>query len=80
MLLLFNDVFLLEFIKFVLYCFLTGECDASYFCASKASTSTPTDGVTGNVCPTGNFCPNGTATPIPCADGEATCDLHSVVI
>ena len=50
--------------------FYTGDCMDGYFCTLGASTATPTDGSTGNVCPEGHYCVNGTSTPTPCADGK----------
>ena len=35
----------------------TGNCTAGYYCTSGASSPTPVDGVTGNVCPAGSYCP-----------------------
>lgn len=49
----------------------TGPCNAGYVCYGGASTSSPTDGVTGSVCPAGGYCQLGTVTyylfvDIPC--------------
>ena len=41
-----------------------------YYCTLGAETSTPTDGVTGDVCPAGYYCPTSTAVQIACADGK----------
>lgn len=30
---------------------------------------TPTDGVTGDICPLGHFCPMGSTSPVLCPDG-----------
>jgi hypothetical protein len=35
----------------------------------KAEVATPTDGLTGNVCPAGSYCPEGTISPIKCPIG-----------
>lgn len=48
----------------------TGDCSAGYYCTAQANTSTPTDGVTGDVCPVGHYCPTGSTAPIPCEDGK----------
>ena len=48
---------------------VTDNCTEGYYCESAASVATPTDGVTGDICPTGHYCPTGTTLPIPCADG-----------
>ncbi|CDJ49290.1 Cast multi-domain protein, related [Eimeria brunetti] len=37
----------------------TGLCAEGYYCAGGSTTPTPTDNVTGNVCPAGHFCPEG---------------------
>ncbi|EDV28435.1 uncharacterized protein TRIADDRAFT_51343 [Trichoplax adhaerens] len=47
----------------------TGKCDAGYVCYRGATTSTPTDGVTGEICPTGGYCITGTGSPLPCPPG-----------
>jgi hypothetical protein len=39
-----------------------GPCSAGYYCLSGASTPTPTDGTTGNVCPQGKYCLEGSFT------------------
>nr|XP_006821767.1 PREDICTED: uncharacterized protein LOC100369099 [Saccoglossus kowalevskii] len=49
-----------------------GNCSAGYFCSGSASTSTPTDGTTGNVCPIGHYCPAGSSQPLPCEPGTYT--------
>ena len=38
----------------------TGKCSPGYECEGRANTSTPTDGVTGQICPQGLFCEEGT--------------------
>lgn len=48
---------------------VTGLCDAGYFCTSGASIKAPTDGITGNICPTGRYCPEGTSVPRLCPLG-----------
>lgn len=48
------------------------NCSARYYCAGNASTATPVDGVTGDVCPVGHYCPLGTPQPIPCDPGTYT--------
>ena len=50
--------------------FVSGECDAGYYCSSGANVSTPTDGITGDICPAGFYCPTGSAAPVPCEDGK----------
>jgi hypothetical protein len=44
-------------------------CSAGYFCYSKTTTATPTDGTTGWKCPAGHYCPEQTLTPIACDAG-----------
>ncbi|KAE9138231.1 hypothetical protein PF007_g1495 [Phytophthora fragariae] len=59
----------------------SGSCSAGYFCVLNASSSSPTDGVTGAVCPAGFYCPEASSTPVKCAAGtyaadrgQASCD------
>ena len=47
----------------------TGPCDAGYYCSGGASVSAPTDGITGDICPTGSYCPIGTGTAELCPPG-----------
>ncbi|XP_071958738.1 uncharacterized protein [Antedon mediterranea] len=57
------------------YCFGTGntdttdDCEAGFWCKGRASTSVPTDGVTGQECPEGKFCVAGTPAPENCPVG-----------
>ena len=46
-----------------------GPCDPGYVCYSGANTSTPTDGISGEVCPAGGFCPLGSSMSLPCPPG-----------
>ena len=46
-----------------------GKCAAGYYCVSGATSPTPTDGTTGNICPSQSYCPAGTSTPIQCNVG-----------
>lgn len=48
---------------------MTGPCSAGYYCSAGVSTSTPADGLVGNVCPKGNYCPMGSVLPRPCPLG-----------
>lgn len=41
-----------------------------YYCVLNASTSTPTDGVTGNECELGEYCPEGSSEGIGCPAGK----------
>ena len=52
-----------------------GECDAGYFCTLGSSSSQPTDGTTGNVCPQGHYCMAGASSPVSCDPGTFS---HSV--
>lgn len=36
-----------------------GPCDPGYLCFRGASTSAPTDGATGSLCPAGGYCTLG---------------------
>lgn len=47
----------------------TDNCSAGYYCTAMATTATPTDGSTGNVCPPGFYCLAGSAYPTPCSPG-----------
>ena len=48
------------------------NCSARYYCSGNATVATPTDGVTGNVCPVGHYYPAGSGQPVPCGDGTFT--------
>lgn len=37
----------------------TGPCGPGFFCTGRSNTSTPNDGVTGDICPQGQYCPLG---------------------
>ena len=47
----------------------TDECAAGYYCTQGAYSATPTDGVTGDICPAGGFCPRGSITEQDCPIG-----------
>ncbi|XP_077985306.1 uncharacterized protein LOC144439946 [Glandiceps talaboti] len=47
----------------------TGECTAGYYCTSGASISTPTDGITGDICSRGAYCPAGSNATSLCPPG-----------
>ena len=49
---------------------VSGPCTAGYWCASAATTATPTDGTTGDECGIGEFCPEGSSGPTPCTAGS----------
>lgn len=59
------------------YCLLpglaavSGPCSAGFHCSRGASVPSPTDGVTGDLCPPGHFCPQGSPRPAPCPAGES---------
>eukprot|EP01012_Entosiphon_sulcatum_P020572 TRINITY_DN2549_c0_g1_i18.p1 TRINITY_DN2549_c0_g1~~TRINITY_DN2549_c0_g1_i18.p1 ORF type:complete len:7257 (+),score=712.60 TRINITY_DN2549_c0_g1_i18:702-21773(+) len=48
----------------------TGLCSDSFYCVGGAILSTPTDGVTGDLCPPGFYCPAGSSAPVPCPAGK----------
>uniref|UniRef100_K3WJP5 Tyrosine-protein kinase ephrin type A/B receptor-like domain-containing protein n=1 Tax=Globisporangium ultimum (strain ATCC 200006 / CBS 805.95 / DAOM BR144) TaxID=431595 RepID=K3WJP5_GLOUD len=50
----------------------SGECDEGYFCSSRASSATPSDKVTGDICPAGYFCPKASVIPLKCSAGTYT--------
>ena len=47
----------------------SGQCAAGYYCTQGANSSTPTDGVTGNICPAGKYCEIGSITGTGCRKG-----------
>jgi hypothetical protein len=49
-----------------------GICSNGYYCMGGAASATPTDGVTGNICPAGSYCPAGALWPTPCSAGSYT--------
>lgn len=59
------------------YCLLpglvtpSGFCSAGFFCNHGASVPNPTDGITGDLCPSGHFCPRGSPHPVPCGPGRS---------
>lgn len=55
-------------VRFLL-CF-SGDCLARYWCMNGSSTSTPNDGVTGQLCPAGSYCSQGTPVPTACPLGK----------
>ena len=40
-----------------------------YYCTGGASEHSPTDGITGDICPKGHYCPTGSVTGTPCSQG-----------
>lgn len=40
-----------------------------YYCILGATNMAPTDGITGDICPTGSYCPTGSANHIFCPNG-----------
>ena len=56
------------------FCYLgntepSGLCTAGYYCTQSASNSTPTDGLTGNICPAGKYCETGSIAGAGCPVG-----------
>ena len=45
------------------------SCYSGYYCTSAATSPTPTDGTTGNICPTQSYCPTGSSTYTSCNIG-----------
>ena len=39
----------------------TGDCQPGFYCSQGANNSSPTDGITGDVCPQGKYCEAGSA-------------------
>eukprot|EP00347_Sterkiella_histriomuscorum_P005935 403354701 len=48
---------------------INNKCRAGFYCSGGAKIPNPTDGITGNICPTGKYCPEGSSNPIPCSVG-----------
>lgn len=48
----------------------SGLCSPGHYCVLGASTSIPSDNVTGNICPFGHYCEAGVSAPVPCAAGS----------
>ena len=46
-----------------------GDCFDGYYCVSGASTPTPTDGTTGDICPKGSYCSAGSSSVEECPTG-----------
>ncbi len=46
-----------------------GNCSEGYYCLAGASSSKPTDKVTGDICPAGAYCPNGSQNYTLCPPG-----------
>ena len=46
------------------------QCDPGYICIRGAYTSTPTDNVTGSICPRGGYCGYGRYESEPCPQGR----------
>ena len=57
-------------IRMLCLALLTGDCLARYWCMNGSSTSTPNDGVTGQLCPAGSYCSQGTPVPTACPLGK----------
>ena len=49
---------------------VSGKCNAGFYCIFSAKSSSPSDGITGDICPVGNYCPEGTSLPITCDAGS----------
>ncbi|XP_042595396.1 multiple epidermal growth factor-like domains protein 6 [Cyprinus carpio] len=47
----------------------SGPCCPGYYCTKEATSSRPTDGITGNICPPGTYCDEGSSAPQPCPAG-----------
>ncbi|XP_043114448.1 multiple epidermal growth factor-like domains protein 6 [Puntigrus tetrazona] len=47
----------------------SGPCSPGYYCMKEATSSRPTDGITGNTCPPGTYCDEGSSAPQPCPAG-----------
>lgn len=49
--------------------YVSGDCDAGFWCISGSASATPNDGVTGSLCPQGRYCTIGIAVPDQCPTG-----------
>lgn len=45
---------------------VTGPCMKGFFCIGNASSSNPTDGNSGDICPIGHYCTEKTSVPVRC--------------
>ncbi|NXE08447.1 AB24G protein, partial [Lophotis ruficrista] len=54
----------------------SGHCSPGYYCVAGAQTPTPTDGLSGALCPVGHFCPLGSRSPAPCPPGSYMPHTH----
>lgn len=50
----------------------TGLCSAGYYCIEGAESASPTDGITGDICPIGSYCPVNSVTHYTCLNGTYT--------
>ncbi len=50
----------------------SGLCKPGFYCVSGATSPSPQDGVTGNICPAGSYCPEGSYYHLYCANGTYT--------
>lgn len=48
---------------------VAGDCYNGYYCTSEATSPTPTDGTTGNICSAQYYCPAGSSIPTQCDTG-----------
>lgn len=55
-------------------------CADGYYCLGGASTATPTDTVTGDICPTGHYCPAGSYKPTKCPKGTVNDDTGDAAV
>lgn len=51
---------------------VTGDCTAGFYCVLGASSPSPLDGTTGDICPAGSYCPVGSAYHTYCSNGTYT--------
>ncbi|XP_072885876.1 uncharacterized protein [Hemitrygon akajei] len=47
----------------------SGSCSKGFYCLGGATTPTPTDGITGDICPAGKYCVAGSTTGVDCPVG-----------
>ncbi|XP_034024621.1 neurogenic locus notch homolog protein 4-like [Thalassophryne amazonica] len=47
----------------------SGTCKERFYCREGAKSATPSDGLTGGLCPPGSYCPHASSSPLPCPAG-----------
>ena len=58
---------------------VSGDCYEGFYCSGGASSPSPLDGLTGDICPVGSYCPEGSYTHNYCGNGTYTNHTGSTV-